>query len=123
MVGPRAEQDRSRRLACVLLYLHAQFIHGRRGRGHHISVVVPARRQRAEQGVIDLLDQRAQSALDHSVKLKALPGGHAERVIRIARGQVVTRQVLGRSQQAAGDPAAHHEDVLLPVLRRSRSSC
>ena len=50
------------------------------------------------------------------MKLKALPGGDAEGVIRIARGQVVTRQVLGRSHEAAGDPAAHHEDVLLAGL-------
>ena len=55
MVGRGAEQDRRRRLACVRLYLHAEFIRGRRGRGHDVAVVVPARRQRAEQGVIDSL--------------------------------------------------------------------
>ena len=109
-------QDRRRHLARVLLHLLAQLIHGRRRRGHHVAVVVPARRQRAQQRVIDLLDQRAQAALDHAVKLEALPGGDAQRVVGVARGQVVASQVLGRGEHAAGNPAAHHEDVLLARL-------
>ena len=116
MIGPRARQDRRRHLPRVLLHLLAQLVHRRRRRGHHVAVVVPARRQRSQQRVVDLLDQRAQAALDHPVKLEALPGGHAQRVIRIARGQVVAGQVLGRGEHAAGNPAAHHEDVFLARL-------
>ncbi len=77
MIGPCARQDRVRHLACMLLHSLAQLIHGRGGRGHHVAVVIPACRQRAQQRVIDLLDQRSQAPFDHAVKLEALPGGRA----------------------------------------------
>ena len=89
---------------------------GGRGRGGDVAVDVAARRERGEEGLVDLGDQRAQAGFYDAVKLDALTRGDAQGVVAVLGGEVVEGDPLGRGHDAARDAAADHHDVFLACL-------
>lgn len=87
-----------------------------RGRRENVTIYITASRERGEQRLVDLRDQRAQTRLDDAVELDALAGGDAERGVAVARGEVVKHAPLLRGHDAAGDAPTDHHDVFLAGL-------
>src|SRR5262245_49181950 len=100
----------------MFVHLQPNVVQRRRRWSQHVAAVIAASRERAEQTVVDAFDQRTQSTLHDSVKLKTLTRGHAQRVVRVSGRKIVASQILFRSHHTPGYPAAHHHDILLSSL-------
>ncbi len=92
------------------------FIHQRAGcrsrRRHYVAIDVAASGQCRRHGVIEALHKPAQRPLGDAVKLKALAGGDAERVIAVLPAKLIERQINFRCERPARQSAANHVNVL-----------
>ncbi len=81
----------------------------RRRHGRHGADDVAARRQRRQQGLVDLGDRGLQTRFDDAVKLDALPCRNPQRPVGPSAGDRVEAEILLRGQPPAGDADADHE--------------
>ncbi len=109
VVGRRAGKQRLGEREGVVLDRLRDGVHGGVRRGGYVAIHVAAGRQGGGEGVVDRLDERTDSLLHHAVELKGLSGRDAERAVGEAPGKVVIHQVLGRGDDAARLPRAHHD--------------
>ena len=86
-------------------------------RSHDVAIHVAAGRDRIEQHFVHALDQGLHVALQHTVKLKSLPSGKAQRRRAQVGGELVQNQPLGGGGLAAGQAHAKHERVGLFLAR------
>ena len=100
----------------IFVHLLASDADGRHGRGHDVAIHITAGGQGVDHGLIDLAHERAETVLDHTVKLDALTGGQAQGVVGALGGEIVEGDPLAGTQDAARDAAADHPDVLLAAL-------
>ncbi len=88
------------------------------GAAHDVALHVAAGGDGGEQLLVDGGDGRLEIALQHAVKLKALPGGDPERPIGVVVGDLFQRQVLVGGDRACRNGHPHHEGVRLLLSGR-----
>ena len=86
------------------------------GRGHDVAVHVAAGREGVDHGLVDLAHERAKAIFDDTVELDALSSRQSQGVVGALGGQVVQGDPLPGAQDAAGDAAPDHPDVLFTTL-------
>ena len=116
VIGGRPGRKRHRHPMGIRINLFARLRVGGRRWSEHVSVHVATRRERGEQRLVDLFDQRTQIIFHDPVELDALPRGDTQGIVAILRGEVVEHAPLLRRHHAAGDAAANHHDVFLAGL-------
>ena len=94
-------------------HLRARLRVGGSRRGHDIAIDVAASRKRGQQGFVDSADQRAQIRFHDPMKLNALAGCDAQRVVSVLAGKIIEDAPLPGRHDAAGNAAADHHDVFL----------
>lgn len=97
----------------VLLNLDALAVFGGGRAAHYVALQVSAGSQGGDQRLVHGADGGLQPAFQHPMELEVLPRGHPQRVVGVARGQLVADQVLIGAQDAARDFEADHEDPSL----------
>ena len=113
-LGLRRESHRD--LVAVCENIFARLGVSRSDRREDVAIHVTTGRERGEQRLVDLRNERAQPAHHDAVKLNALARGDAECVVAVLRREVVEHAPLLRGHHAAGNAPPDHHDVFLAGL-------
>jgi hypothetical protein len=83
------------------------------GRGcHYVAIHITACRKGGHQRLVDGFHQGAQSRLDDTMELDALPRCQSQGVIGVVGGQIIVNLILVWRHDPASDPSTDHKHVM-----------